>query len=241
MSPENNEVLVFTPTPNEHAAVKKHLAAAEFKNFTAQVIESGPGKINATFKMTAEVLPRLAGGRKPLCLVGAGTSGSLNLQMTAGDIIISRSCFISDWRMEDDSSRQHGPYGQFSYAPIESVKLEDLSISCQSPAIARLLDKLDGAGFKKGRLMTSDTFVAGSGNKLSQGRDFDCLACDMESGAFAYTAQHLLGGLPWFNLRVVADTLDETLEDYFTKEVDMVEILGAKTAEALKALDALLD
>jgi len=63
----------------------------------------------------------------------------------------------------------------------------------------------------------------------------------MESGVFAYAAQNLLGNRPWLNLRVVADTLDETLADYFTKEADMTEILGAKTRQALEVLDKLLE
>ncbi len=238
MSDEKREVLIFTPTPNEYEGVKKHLG--DYKNFKARVVESGPGKINAAFKMTAEVRPLLTGGRRPLCLVGAGTSGSLNLGMSAGDIIISASCLISDWRMEDDSGRQHGPYGQFTYRPLSPQTVDDMLIDCPDPLVRKLADDLTGRGYKKGRLMTSDTFVAGRANKLAQGREFGCLACDMESGAFAFTAQNLLGGIPWFNLRVVADTLDENLSDYFNKEIDMVEILGQKTAEALTALDGLI-
>jgi nucleoside phosphorylase len=96
-------------------------------------------------------------------------------------------------------------------------------------------------GFRRGRLITSNVFVAGLNNKLAKGRSFQALGCDMESGVFAYVAKNILGGRPWFNLRVVADTLDETLSDYFTKEADMTEILGAKTRQALEVLDELLE
>ncbi len=240
MHSAGREVLVFAPTPNEYEAVRRHVGRARFENFTATVVESGPGKINATFKMAAEILPRLAAGRRPAFVVGAGTSGSLSLDLAAGDLIASASVVISDWQMEDDAARHHGPYGQFTYQPLESGVADELAINCPDPLVGRLLDRLRAEGFKEGRMMTSDTFVAGSNHKLNRGREFNCLACDMESGAFAFTAQNLLGGLSWFNLRVVADTLDETLHDYFTKELDMTEILGDKTVQALAALDALL-
>ena len=240
MNNAEKEVLVFTPTPNEHQAVKRHLEDTAFSNIKVRVLESGPGKINAAFKMAAEVLPGLARGQRPAFVVGAGTAGSLNLEMAGGDLIASTSCVISDWRMEDGLSRHNGVYGQFVYEPLSAELAESMALNCDDPTAARLMEHLGAQGFKRGRLMTSDTFVAGRDHKLSLGRDFSALACDMESGAFAFTAQHLLGGLPWFNLRIVADTLDESLADYFKMEIDMVEILGAKTAEALRALDRLI-
>lgn len=236
----DREVLVFTPTPNEFTAVRRHVAESSFKNFVVKVLESGPGKINAAFRMAAEITPRLAAGRRPAFVVGAGTSGSLSLELASGDLVASSSVVISDWRMEDDSDRRHGVYGLFTYHSLEPHLADKIALNCPDPTVTKLMDQLGQAGFKRGRMMTSDTFVAGQANKLSLGRDFKCLACDMESGAFAYAAQHLLGGLPWFNLRVVADTLDETLHDYFNKETDMVEILGSRTVQALTTLDELI-
>jgi len=235
------EVLIFTPTPNEFKGVSRHIGQASFSNFKATVVECGPGKINATFKLAAEVIPRLGQGHKPAFLVGSGTSGSLSLSLTEGDMIASSSVTISDWRMEDDSSRQFSAYGLFDYKPLAPAAAEEMALTCDDFVVKRLMSKLESRDFKIGRMMTSDTFVAGVDNKISSGKNFNCLACDMESGAFAFTARNLLGGIPWFNLRVVADTLDENLSDYFKKEINMVEILGQKTAEALTVLDKLLD
>ncbi|MDR2947184.1 MAG: hypothetical protein LBV79_10630 [Candidatus Adiutrix sp.] len=233
------EILVFTPTPNEYRAGKEHVERAAFVHFTASVVESGPGKINAAFAMTAEVLPRIAAGRKPMLVMGSGTSGSLNASLAAGDMIASNSAVISDWLMDDGKSRQFGPYGQFVYRGMDDRLADEMALECADPAVEKLLAALPAVGFKRGRLCTADTFVAGLDNKLGQGRAFGALACDMESGAFAFTAGKLLR-LPWLNLRVVADTLNETLSDYFEKEGDMVDILGAKTARALTILDGLL-
>lgn len=237
---DSREVLVFTPTPNEYKGVSRHLGQHSFKNFNVSVVECGPGKINATFKLSSEILHRLSQGRKPAFVVGSGTSGSLSLGLREGEIIASSSVTISDWRMEDDKERHFSAYGRFNYKPITPAVAEEMALTCHDLTVKKLMEELKNQGFKTGRMMSSDTFVAGLNNKLNSGKAFNCLACDMESGAFAFTAQHLLGGIPWFNIRVVADTLDESLTDYFEKEVNMVEILGRKTAEALTALDKLM-
>ena len=60
----------------------------------------------------------------------------------------------------------------------------------------------------------------------------------MESGAFAYIAQNKFK-LPWFNLRVVADSLDENFLHYQKMEAEMTEILARHLATALQTLDEL--
>jgi nucleoside phosphorylase len=232
------EILVLTPTPREFAAVSRHLAGA-FKNFRVRIVASGPGAVNAAFRTAEAALGQDGGG--PAFIIGAGTCGSLSRDLAGGDMIASAEAVISDWLMEDDAGLHYGAYGLFNYRPLSPETLADLVIRCSHPVVAGLLDRLEQAGFRRGRLMTSDIFVAGLENKLAKGRSFQALGCDMESGVFAYAAQNLLGNRPWLNLRVVADTLDETLADYFTKEADMTEILGAKTRQALEVLDKLME
>ena len=233
----SREILVLTPTPQEFEAVSRHLAGA-FKNFQVRVVASGPGAVNAAFRTAEAVLGRAKGG--PDFIIGAGTCGSLSRELVEGEMIASAEAVIADWFMEDDSGRQYSPYGLFNYRPLSPETLNDLTLKCSDPRVAALLERLGQTGFRRGRLMTSGVFVAGLENKLAKGRSFQSLGCDMESGVFAYVAQNLLGGRPWFNLRVVADTLDETLADYFAKERDMTDILGAKTRQALEILDDLL-
>lgn len=233
------EVLIFTPTPNEYKAIKTHVEQASFRNFHAVTLESGPGKINAAFKIAAEIIPRLNAGQTPALVMGVGTSGSLDGRLASGEVIASNSAVITDWIMEDGGEPHLGPYGQFVYRLLDSSLLDEMSISCDLPLVAKIMKELENNGFKCGRLATADTFVAGLANKLKKGHDFKALACDMESGAFAYAAGQILG-LPWLNLRVVADTLDEKLADYFDKELDMVDILGKKTVQALIMIDDLL-
>ncbi|UQZ88709.1 hypothetical protein C4J81_05620 [Deltaproteobacteria bacterium Smac51] len=240
MSNSKKDIIIFNPTPNEFEAVKRHVGAASFRNINPTVIESGMGKINAAFQMAAEVLPRVEGGKKPAVVIGAGTSGSLNMKLTGGDMIVSNAAIIADWRMEDDFNRHCAAYGDINFRAVEPSLAEEMTIACTDPIVTTLLDRLENRGFKRGRMLTSDTFVAGINNKLRLGHEFGCLACDMESAAFGYTASKRLDGIPWFNLRVVADTIDESLSDYVNMEIDMVEILGGKTVEALTILDELL-
>jgi nucleoside phosphorylase len=236
---QQQTVFVFAPTPNEYRAAVRHVEAVSFKNFRTRVIKSGPGKINAAFQVAAALGRAEKAGEKALFVVGAGTAGSLSMTLAGGDLIISSSALIADWLMEDDEGRRYGAYGRFVYEKPGAETAAAMSLDCADPRVERLGALLAVRGFKRGRLLTSDAFVAGRNHKLALGRDFEALACDMESGAFAYAAGVLLN-LPWFNLRVVADTLDDALADYFKVEKDMVEILGRGLAETLTALDEIL-
>lgn len=239
MSGRKKDVIIFNPTPNEYEAVARHVSGAGFRNINPRVIESGMGKINAAFAAAASIAPRLAAGGRPALMIGAGTSGSLSQALRSGDTIISNSAIVGDWRLEDGCVRQCAAYGQIQYRAIDSALASEMTITCDDPLVVDLLDAL-GSDFKRGRMLTADTFVSGVEHKLRLGRDFGCLACDMESGAFAYTATKRLGGVPWINIRIVADTIGHSLNDYVNMELDMTEILGRKTVEVLTALDALL-
>lgn len=239
MASQKKDVIIFNPTPNEYAAVKRHVGAAGFHNIRATVVESGMGKINAAFQMAAEILPRLAAGNRPALVIGAGTSGSLSQSLSSGDLIVSNSAIIGDWRLEDEAARHPAAYGEINFRPVDAALVEEMDISCHDPLVISLLERLDES-FKRGRLLTTDTFVSGVNHKLRLGRDFASLACDMESAAFAYTAATRLSGLPWLNVRIVADSIDESFNDYVNMEIDLVEILGQKTVTVLKALDDVL-
>ena len=233
------EILIFTPTPNEYRSVSWHMGSASFKNLTATVIECGPGRIGAAFHFAKEIIPRKR-DMKSLIVVGAGTSGSLSLDLAAGDIIVSNSAVISDWRMEDGQTIKVSPYGMFDYREIDAGHVERMTLECRDRLVEDFMASLlRGDGFKTGRMLTSEAFVSGKDHKLELGRSFGCIACDMESGVFGYMSSRFVS-VPWFNFRVVADTLDDALHDYFAIEKDMTNILGSKLVTALGRLDDLL-
>jgi nucleoside phosphorylase len=163
------------------------------------------------------------------------------MALKQGDVIASNAAVISDWRMENGDEVTVGPYGWFDYRAPGPEQVRKMTIECQDDLVTGFMGKLPGGegGFLRGNLLTSEAFVSGKDHKLRLGSLFGCLACDMESGVYGYVGNRL-ANVPWFNLRVVADTLDDTLSDYFVKERDMTEILGRKVVEALKVFDSSL-
>jgi nucleoside phosphorylase len=170
--------------------------------------------------------------------LGVGTSGSLDLRLRSGDVLASNECLISDWRHEDGKEVWVGPYGVFDYALPNERRIKDMLIKEEDPLILAFMEKLFENGFQTGRILTSDAFVSGKEYKLALGELFKAHICDMESGSFAYVAKRKKA--VFLNLRVVADTLDETLSDYFEKESDVTKKLAAKLSEALKILNLLV-
>ena len=231
-------ILIINPTPHEYKATCRHLAGKEFGNIEPVVRECGPGKINAAFSLTQHCLELTQKGRTPRVIIGAGTSGALDYGMKTGDIIFSATSIISDYRMVTEHGSQNSAYGVLRFIEPQKFKPEDISITCQDLLILKLAARMEGKHCKLGAMLTSDTFVTGRDNRLELGAHYNCLACDMESGAFAYVAQDKLK-TPWFNLRIVADNLNEGFEHYKLMEVDMTELLAGRLLVALQALDEL--
>jgi nucleoside phosphorylase len=240
MTISKSEIILLTQTPEEFEGVANHVKDKTFTKFKVTIMESGLGKINAALKLASELTLRNEKGNLPSFIAGVGTSGSLDKSLVDGDVVASIDSVIFDWRHEDGKEVLVGPYGTFDYEAISPKVLEKISLKSDSLILKELIDTLSRNGFKIGRVLTSDTFVAGKDLKLSLGKVFNALVCDMESGAFAWTAQKC-HNIPWFNLRVVADTLDETLQDYFRKEIHVTDILGKKTLEALRILNDILE
>lgn len=219
------EVFIFTPTHEEYRLLADNLSDEAFDNFIVRVIETGSGLINTAAKAAAFLEPYRAAREKPL-IMGAGICGSLNLKLRAGDAVCSTEAILGDWAMETDHARTYGLYGEASYKALIGSTAEEMSLSSRSPQVQELLKRLAVKGFLPGRLFSSDTFITGLTAKLERGRRFGCLGADMESGALALVAEGL--GLPWLNLRVVADTLDQELKSADDPERDVRAILPLK-------------
>ena len=232
---EEIRVLLLNPTSEEHNACKRELAKHAFKRLRVIPLLTQPGKINAAFALTSHVLRLQAQGTAPHFVVCAGTSGSLSLELKSGDMVASASAIISDYQMLTEEGTQLSVYGDLDF---KAAILDDMYIKCPLPLVQELITRLGEQDFYTGNMLTSDTFVVGRENKLGLGKKFNCLTCDMESGAFAYIAQNKFK-LPWFNLRVVADSLDENVSHYEKMEEEMTKILGRHLATALQTLDEL--
>jgi nucleoside phosphorylase len=167
-------------------------------------------------------------------ILGVGTAGSMALNLKAGDVTVANETIIGDWREEDGSGWRTAAYGSFDYGQ-PSEKVEKMVIRSTSPLILKFLAAFD-ADCPRVRTFSSDLFVGGKELKLQLGQLFGCQICEMEAGALAHVARRS-GRVPWLQIRVVADTLDDALADYFRIEKDMVQILGAKVLAAIQLLD----
>lgn len=232
-------ILIINPTPHEYKATCRHLAGKEFENIHPVVRECGPGKINAAFSLTLHWHELAQQGETPRLVIGAGTSGALDYGLKTGDIIFSATSIISDYGMLTEHGFHNSATGALTFIEPRNFKPENIAIACRDPLIQDLAAHMEAKHCKPGAMLTSDTFVTGKDNRLNLGARYQCLACDMESGAFAYVAENKLK-TPWFNMRIVADTLNEDFEHYKLMEVEMTELLGGRLMVALQALDEMM-
>lgn len=229
------EVIIFTPTHEEYRLLAGELSSGGFNNFSVKVVESGPGLVNTAAKAGAALEPFRESREKPYLIIGAGLCGSLNLKLRAGDAVCSTSTVLGDWAMETDHARTFGPYGEATYKTIGGSIADEISLDGQSSQARELSKRLAAKGFLSGRLFSSDTCLTGLSAKLERGRRFGCLGADMESGALGWVAENL--GLPWLNIRVMADTIDDELKSADDPERDVRELLPLKILVALSTLD----
>lgn len=239
MPAQKYPVLIINPTLHEYRATLRHLKGKEFERILPVVRECGPGKINAAFTLTAARQEMKQQGEAPLLIIGAGTSGALDYGVKTGDIIFSATSVFSDYRMLTETGSHNSPYGQLSFIEPHAFRPEDIAISCQDPLILELGKAMEEKHCKHGSMLTSDTFITGKDQRLEYGELFACIACDMESGAFAYVAETKFN-IPWFNLRIVADSLNENFENYQLMEAEMSELLAGRLLVALQTLDEMV-
>ncbi|MDR1395075.1 MAG: hypothetical protein LBK52_02750 [Deltaproteobacteria bacterium] len=228
------KVLILTATQAEYQALDRVLAPKTFARLSCRLALTGPGKINAALAC-AGLLEKI----NPDFLLVCGTAGTLDLSLRAGDTVVSREVIIGDWYHWDGAEYQTGPYGAFDYGPPTAERVESMVLRPPAGWLDQYWQLLGQRDFRPGRIFSSDIFAAGRDLKLSLGRTYGCLICEMEGGAIAWTARVLKKDLPWLHLRAAADTLDDSLADYFELEAGVTEILAQRVIEALEILDSL--
>lgn len=225
--------VILTPTCHEYSACQKQLNQLHIDGWKTYCHMTGPGKANAAFHTAS-----LKGmGLEPDILIGAGTSGALQYDLRQGDIIATAEATVADWKMVLDDGEAHASYGELNYAPDMTDRPKDMRIRCTDKRVQKLLTSLHNQDFKHGTMLTSDMFIAGEQSKLAYGKRFNCLACDMESGVFGFLANKYLK-CPWLAIRVVADTIGESFEDYAAIEPQMTKILANHLESTLHAIAA---
>lgn len=151
------------------------------------IVYSGIGKVNAAYACTL-----LCNHFQPDFIITTGLSGGLGRSNVLETVVATSTC-----QHDSDTTALGDPIGLIStvnkiYFPTDEV-------------LTDLVCKITGA--KKGVFACGDQFVADHEKAKTIVKNFDAIACDMESGAIGQIAY--LAGIPYVALRIISDGANE--------------------------------
>ncbi len=182
--------------------------------------ECGVGKVNAAVstRMMIDLF-------KVERVINSGVAGALSTEVSVGDVVIATSAVQHDY----DTTALGEPRGMITLSYDESVinftADEDLSNKLYKSA-----KKLPDTKVFRGVIATGDQFIHETESRLSIGKDFSALACEMEGGAIAQVCYR--AKIPFSILRSISDDLTNNTGMSF----DEFKVMAAK-----KTVDILFD
>lgn len=182
-------------------------------------VECGIGKVNAAIctRMMIDFY-------KPDCIINSGVAGALSTQVSVGDIVIATSAVQHDY----DSTAFGDPKGLITCPNGNIINFpadEELS-----QKLCEAADKLEDTRVFRGVVATGDKFVSDSEERLSIGKEFSALACEMEGGAMAQVCYR--ARVPFAILRSISDDIGHNT----TVDFNEFKVMAAK-----KTVDVLSD
>ena len=166
------------------------------------VTECGIGKVNAA--VTAQVMIDLF---SPQALINSGVAGALSDKLRVGDVVISEDAIQHDY----DTTAFGDPMGLICFANEQRVDMPADKELCEK--LLSACKTLDDTTVLKGRIATGDQFISDTEKRLSLGKEFNALACEMEGGAVGQVCYR--NNVPFAILRCISDDLtNSTSMDY---------------------------
>lgn len=166
------------------------------------VTECGIGKVNAA--ITAQVMIDLF---SPHALINSGVAGALSDKLRVGDVVISEDAVQHDY----DTTAFGDPMGLICFAAEQRVDMPADNELCEK--LLSACKTLDDTTVLKGRIATGDQFISDTEKRLSLGKEFSALACEMEGGAVGQVCYR--NNVPFAILRCISDDLtNSTSMDY---------------------------
>lgn len=158
------------------------------------VATCGVGKVNAA--VCAQCMIFLY---KPEVIINTGVAGSLSNALNIGDVALG-SCSI---QTDMDTSPVGDPLGLIS-------GLNLVELPCDKDTVAKLekAAKTLGIQYQIGKISTGDQFVNSAQRKAFLQETFDCIACEMESGAMAHVC--LMNDVKFAVIRSISDKADNS-------------------------------
>lgn len=176
----------------------------------------GIGKVNSavcTQTMILKFSPRI--------IINTGVAGGLHLEMNIGDIIIADSTVQHDI----DTTAIGDPIGLISTLNI-------IKIPCTKELITKILNvkqTIKSTQFFVGTIASGDQFIANKGKLLNIKKNFEAIACDMESGSIAQVCY--LNKTNFCCIKVISDNVN-----YENSQLDydkFKEIVAKKVCEII--------
>lgn len=181
------------------------------------VTECGIGKVNAA--VTTQVMIDTF---SPFAIINSGVGGALSEVLKVGDVVIGEDAVQHDY----DTTAFGDPKGLICFKDEQIVDIPADENLCQKLLTA--CETLENTTVLKGKIATGDQFISDTAKRLSIGKEFNALACEMEGGAVGQTSYR--NKIPFAILRCISDDLtNSTSMDYETFK----GVAAAKTATVL--------
>lgn len=188
-------------------------------NTDVVLVQCGIGKVSA-----AICTQMLIDFYSPDMIINSGVAGALSADVTVGDVVIATAAVQHDFDCTVFGEAK-GTLELLGKRIVEIPADEEISSKLYEAA-----KKLDGTRVFRGIVATGDKFVSDSEERLSIGKEFSALACEMEGGAMAQVCYR--ARVPFAILRSISDDIGHNT----TVDFNEFKIMAAK-----KTVDVLSD
>ncbi len=191
----------------------------KIRNTDVVIVQCGIGKVSA-----AICTQMLIDFYDPAMIINSGVAGALSKDVTVGDVVIATSAVQHDF----DCTAFGDPKGTLELLGKRMIELP--SDETISEKLFQAAKKLENTRAFRGVIATGDKFISDSEERLSIGKAFSALACEMEGGAMAQVC--IRAGVPFAILRSISDDIGHNT----TIDFDEFKVMAAK-----KTVDVLSD
>lgn len=192
----------------------------KIKNSEAVIAQCGVGKVNAAI-CTQIMIDFFA----PQLIVNSGVAGALDERLTVCDLVIGDFALQHDM----DGTALGEEKGNLDLGNEQRVRLP--LDKATSEKLMKLAENYEGSRVYLGTVASGDKFVSDTRERLSIGRQFDALACEMEGASMAQVCYR--AKVPCAIVRAISDDLTHNTGMSFN---EFKYIACEKTVELLLGL-----
>lgn len=192
--------------------------AGKLADVDVVVVRSGIGKVNAALCTQA-----LVDLYAPEFIVNTGIGGSLDSEITIGDIVVSSNLVQHDVDVTD-----------LGYQLGEIPGCDSLDFPADERCVSAALEAARGLEFEatSGRIVSGDQFISSEDAKKRLTSSFSGLCCEMEGAAIAQVAT--ANAIPFVVIRTISDNGDST------EYADFGEYAATRSAQLTERMVAIL-